>query len=127
MKNSTSSSVGPSHQTFISVKYLIKIINLGAKNCPVGRNGLITIHPGHQYGHARVNDGSQQELRRQLELTTFVPLVAHQHLDDVRLCDGAPQLVQPPLDVPEGLLLGDVVHKHDAVDPPVVAPEGNHV
>ena len=24
----------------ISIKHLIKIINLGAKNCPVGRNGL---------------------------------------------------------------------------------------
>ena len=25
----------------ISIKHLIKIIHLGAKNCPVGRNGLI--------------------------------------------------------------------------------------
>ena len=24
----------------ISIKHLIKIINFGAKNCPVGRNGL---------------------------------------------------------------------------------------
>ena len=29
----------------ISIKHLIKIINLGAINCPVGRNGLILSPP----------------------------------------------------------------------------------
>ena len=29
----------------ISIKHLIKIINMGAINCPVGRNGLIFSDP----------------------------------------------------------------------------------
>ena len=49
-----------------SIKHLIRIINFGAKNCPVGRNGLRAVDPlagtegGAPVGHVGLLDPADE-------------------------------------------------------------------